>query len=236
MATRLPVHLKVGKSSRGSRKLKRARANLTGGTSVPARVQAVVDKAIINEKKRNAHYVDLANAAYQLDTTGSVTLIATCAQGASQQQRVGKKGLWKSMQIRGSVYNNTAATINDVAFLIVYDRDPTGSLPAVTAILDSADSRSFNNDSNSERFKIVRRFDFALAGNTTTFLSGASHVDIDTYIDLRSMPVVWGNLATGAIGDIKHGALYLVCVGMNAAGTNAATLACGIRTRFIDLE
>jgi len=236
MTTRLPAHLKVRKSASRSRKLKRARLNLTGGTQVPQTVQSVVDKAIINEKKRNAHYVDLGNANYSCDSTGgTITLIATCGQGAAQTQRVGKKGLWKSIQLHGSVYNNASAVYNDVAILIVYDREPLGILPGITDILTAVDSRAFNNDSNSERFKIIRRYDIALTGSAANQVGARSHVDMDHYIDMRNLPVTWGNLGSGALGDIKQGALYLVTVGNNAVGATAATATLAFRTRFIDL-
>lgn len=235
MSVRPSVRLAVGKKARGSRKLKRARLSLTSGTKVPTAVQSVVDKAIVNEKKRNAHYVDLGNNNYACDTTGSITLIATCAQGAGQTQRVGKKGLWKSIQIHGSVNSNSAAYYNDVCLLIVYDREPVATLPAITDILTAVDSRAFNNDTNSERFKIIRRYDATLAGSGSNQVSASSILNMDHYIDMRNLPVTWGNVGTGAMGDIKQGALYLVTCGSNAAGTSAATATLAFRTRFIDL-
>jgi len=69
-------------------------------------------------------YVDIASAAYAFDTTGSVTLLNTVAQGAAVTQRVGKKIVMKGLQFRGFMQNGTTATANDVAFMIVYDKRP----------------------------------------------------------------------------------------------------------------
>lgn len=198
--------------------------------------QGAVAQAVIQEKKRNAHFVDLASATYGCDTTGSITLVATIAQGASQSQRVGKKALYKSVQFRGSIYAGASGTVSDVAILLVYDREPTGLLPGITDILNTVNSKSFNNDTNSDRFKIVRRWDAVLTGNSTAPATGNEIQSFDHYVDLRNLPVLFGNLATGAIGDIKMGALYLVTCGSNALGALAPTLECGARTRFIDLE
>lgn len=219
---------------------KRSR-NSTGGTSsastyVPPAVQAVVDKAVINEKKRNAHFVDLAYATYAMDTTGSITLVATIAQGPSQSQRIGKKAMYKSVQFRGHAQSATSTTLADGAVLLVYDRDPTNTLPNITDILNTVHSASFNNDTNSERFKIVRRWDFTFSGNAATPATGNEIKSFDEYVDMRNLPCQFGNAATGAIGDIKLGALYLVTVGSNVAGATAPVLQCGARTRFIDLE
>lgn len=198
--------------------------------------EMAVKAAVMKQKSKDAGYKDLAVASYALDTTGSITLIATIAQGVSVEQRVGKKAVYKSLQMRGNFNAGTAGTVSDVAALIVYDRKPTAALPAITDILVSANSRSFLNDVNSDRFQIVRRIDHTLIGNVTTPATGAEAFNLDEYIDLKKRPVEFGAAGTGAIGDISKGALYLVTVGNLAAGTGAGSLAVGFRTRFIDVE
>lgn len=185
--------------------------------------------------QRESGYVDLALASYGLDTTGSVTLLATVAQGAGVTQRVGKKIMLKSLQCRGTMNARTAAVANDIAFMIVYDKRPTGALPTITDILVTANSSAFNNDANSGRFRILKRVDDVLIGNTTTPATGQEEKDASFYLDLKGLPTVFKAAATGAIGDIEEGALYLVTVGDNAAGTSAAYLSAGFRTRFIDV-
>lgn len=188
-------------------------------------------------------YVDLAAANYALDTTGSVTLIATVAQGASVNQRVGKKILLKSLQCRGYMQNNATALSNDVAYLIVYDKRPTGALPAVTDILVSASANSFNNDANSGRFRILKRVDGLLIGNVSQTAPPVSDGNIsdlyaigeDWFLNLKNLPCTFKAAGTGAIGDIEEGALYLVTVGQRAAGTTAAAANLSFRTRFVDI-
>lgn len=185
--------------------------------------------------KRDAGYVDLAFAGYPVNTTGNVTLIATIAQGASVNQRIGKKAVYKSVQVRGFLYAGTTATLNDTTILLVLDRKPTNALPAVTDILVSAASQSFNNDVNSDRFRILRRWDKTLIGNSTTPATGAEAANVDEFVSLKGLPVEFGAAGTGAIGDISKNALYLVTVGNVAAGTAAAVANLGFRTRFTEI-
>jgi len=182
-------------------------------------------------------FVDLASANYNLNTTGSIVLIPTIAQGASVNQRVGKKIKLKSLACRGMVYNDTAALYNDCCILIVYDRRPTGSLPAITDILVAANSSAFNNDANSGRFQIMKREDFMLIGNENVGAFTDSQAEsADFYLSLRNLPCTFKAAGTGAIGDIEEGALYLVTVGSTSgAGNTGASAFLSFRTRFIDV-
>lgn len=184
-------------------------------------------------------FVDLAVAS-PFDTTGLVTLLNTVAQGTAVTQRVGKKIRMKGLQIRGFASNGSTATLNDIAWIIVYDKRPTGALPAVTDILVTANALALNNDANAGRFAILKRSDSFLLGNLS--LTGAvanalvenTAEGIDCYLDLGKREVVYKAAGTGAIGDIEQGALYLVTVGSTAAGTAAASLTFNSRMRFWD--
>ena len=149
----------------------------------------------------------MAAADYVLDTTGSVTLLNTVAQGAAVTQRVGKKIVMKGLQCRGNLQNGSTANSNDVAFMIVYDKRPTGALPTVSDILVSASSSAMNNDANTGRFSILKRHDDILIGNLTAAANWteATVKSCDWWLDLTSKPVVYKAAGTGAIGDIEEG-------------------------------
>lgn len=179
-------------------------------------------------------FVDLASATYALDTTGSVTLLATVPNGTSVNARVGKKVYWKSIQMRGAITAGSTAVINDVGFLIVYDARPRATLPALTDILVSASSSSFNNDAESARFTILKRVDQIVIGNSTTVATGMEAFSCDFFLDLKKREAVYRAGGTGAIGDIDKGSLLLVTFGSVAAGTAAASLVVAFRTRYYD--
>lgn len=165
------------------------------------------------------------------DTTGDVVLINDIAQGTSVSERVGKRCHMLALQIRGRSSNQGAATDNNCALMLVYDKRPTGALPAVTDLLSTASSASLNNDTNSSRFQILKRWNHCLTGAPGV---DGSAVSSETWCSLRNLVVEYGTAGTGAIGDIENGALYLVSVGNTAAGANAAILQGNCRIRFMD--
>lgn len=57
----------------------------------------------------------------------------------------------------------------------------------------------------------------------------------DFFLSLRGLPGIFKAAGTGAIADIEEGAIYLVTVGMNAAGNTAAQANLAFRTRFYDV-
>jgi hypothetical protein len=179
-------------------------------------------------------YVDLVSASYACNTTGSITLITTIPQGTSVVSRVGKRILIKSIQLRGRVEADTAATIAPWAFMLVYDKRPTGALPAITDILVSISSQSLNNDDNSGRFQILHRQDGVTIGNNTTPTVGTEAVTVNTFVKVNKASVYKAG-TTGAIAEIEQGAIYLVTVGTIAAGTADANLVAAFRTRFRDV-
>lgn len=185
---------------------------------------------------RDPGFVDLALASHAADTTGDIDLVATIPQGSSVNERIGKKVQYKSFQVRGHCINNADATSNDISWMLVYDRRPTGSLPSITDVLVSANQSSFLNDANSGRFKILARKDYALVGNSSNVLNlqENSNMVINEYVKCK-LPVSFKAAGTGAIADYEMGAVYLITVGNTAAGTGAAAVVVGVRTRFVDV-
>lgn len=190
---------------------------------------------------RELGYIDIGPADYALNTTGSIVLLNAVTQGAAVTQRVGKKIALKGLQCRGLMIADATAVVNDVAYLIVYDKRPTGALPNITDILNTINSNSMNNDANAGRFSILKRVDEYLIGNpsftgaVSNALTDKTGCGQDWWLDLKGRETVYKAAATGSIGDIEQGALYLVTVGSNAAGTTDATLTVGFRLRFLDI-
>lgn len=223
---------KATKVLRGTpqQRLRRILAAAGQARAVPSLPALRVRRALASKE---TGFVDLALANYALDTTGSVTLLATIPQGTTVSTRVGKKAMLLSLQGRGHVQSGTTTTLVDCAFLIVYDSRPQTTLPAITDILNTAHTSSMNNDANSGRFRILKRMDFSLSGNATAPATGGEIASSDFFLKIRR-PIVFKAAGTGVIADIEEGALYLVTVGSVAAGTTAGILSMAFRTRFID--
>ncbi|QOH96787.1 capsid protein [Lutraria rhynchaena circular ssDNA virus] len=215
--------------------IKRARKGVKSRSLMATyRAERMLNRRAVANKESG--YVDLGVGTYAFNTTGAIALIPTVAQGTAVTQRVGKKIMWKHMQIRGIATADATTTNAAGAYLIVYDKRPTGSLPAVTDILDTANQRSFNNDANSGRFQILKRVDFSFVGNNATAGQSTAKTQyvINHFLDLKGKDAEYMAAGTGAIGDISLGALYIVTVGDQAAGTSDANLIVGFRTRFVD--
>ena len=142
------------------------------------------------------------------------------------------------VQIRGTVQANATTVSNNGAWLIVYDRRPTGSLPAITDVLSSATAISFTNDANSGRFQILKRWNDTILGNVGTAgqQTDKSSVVVDESSS-RCAPCLAPTrlLAPARSGDIEQGALYLITVGDNAAGNTDSDAILAFRTRFLDV-
>jgi len=197
---------------------------------MPNQYQAQLRRATPQE----VNYVDLPLASYNLDSNGTITLISTIAQGASVNQRIGKRAFYKSLLIRGLAFTSTTTTFLDAVFLVIYDKRPTGALPAITDILTSVSPSAFMNDNNTGRFEVIRRQDFTMIGNQLTPTTGKEAQNVDLYIPLNKRPITFESAGTGAIGDIDSGALYLVTLSSVVAGSNAGILRVSCRTRFTE--
>lgn len=191
--------------------------------------------------KGHAHeagFVDFPTATINLDTTGYVQLLAVVPVGPSSNERIGKRIMLKSLQLRGSVWSGTNGVVARYAWMIVYDKRPTMALPTLTDIIDTASPLSFNNDDNSGRFRILRRMDGVQLGDITPGsgnLLDNSYGVVKEFIDLKGKPTVFKSAGTGSMGDIEEGALYFVAIGDQAPGPAAPSLGIHARIRYVDV-
>lgn len=199
--------------------------------------QSSYNPRAVQAMKPQANFVDLAQAVYPCNTTGSITLLNTIPTGTSVNSRVGKRVMLKHLQMRGIVTSDTTTIVSEWGWMIIYDRRPTvGSLPAITDILDTVSPDSFMNDSNSSRFTIVRRSTGVNIGNTGGNLTEVTAENVEELIKFsrKTSQVTYRIGILGNINEIDEGALYLVTFGGTAAGTADSNLVVGFRLRFYD--
>jgi len=201
--------------------------------AVARRDNALQRRQVMAARNKEAGYYDNGVITQAVNSTGYIALFCTLTQGPGATQRVGKRAFYKSIQWRSVISADTTTTSAIGAWLIVYDRRPTGVLPAVTDIINSLSPLAMNNDDNAGRFQIVHRRDFAVVGNTTTPSTGMEVISDCGFIKFRRQ-VDFKSAGTGAIGDIEQGALYYVSIGSVAAGTADATHSIIFRTRFTE--
>lgn len=161
---------------------------------------------------------DIASANYLLNTTGTVNLVNAVALGSDNFNRIGRKLYMKYLMVRGSVRGVPATnTIDDYARMaIVYDKQPNLALPSYSDIFTSttaagatsSSSDCFTNESNKNRFIILKDYEIDFTG----VYQGSNQFPttvVKWYIPLKKkMSHYLGT--TAAIGSISSGALYFV--------------------------
>ena len=181
---------------------------------------------------KETKYVDVATNITNLNSSSTnVILLSTIPQGSSQSQRIGRKAMLKSIQLRGRIYSSTTTTISGVRWALVYDAQSNKALPLWTDIFDTSTYDAMKRDDNKNRFFILKDNIGQVTGNSTTPATGGESFVIDCYVKINK-PIEFSTLGTGAIGDTVGGALYLVSIGEIAAGTAAAFMEFTSRLRY----
>lgn len=200
------------------------------------------------EKKVN----DIAVANYNVNTTGTVTLLANPALGSDMNNRIGRKIQLRSVYIKGSIQVqqsqtgivSAATTVGTqlCRMIILADLQPNGAAPAITDILNTASPASHLNLNFRDRFKIYCDKTWALGPfyfNTTAtqsigMVGSPQMIPIKKFkkINLES---IYNATNGGTIADISTGALYMVWIGSTASGADDAIATLGTRVRYDDI-
>lgn len=207
------------------------RAKSSVGTQIP--------RGFVSALAADSKFIDSSVASgTSVDTTGFIQHIDIITQGDAVTQRNGKAWQNMNVQIRGRLQAKTTALVNHVGVYLVWDRQPNKALAAVTDILDTANGGSLMKRENKSRFLTVKKWQRIILGNTTALDSGRETFLIDKWIKLPAESIAQATAAdtTGAIGNRVTGALLLMMVGSNVAGTAAVEVAgqFSIRVGFKD--
>jgi len=151
-----------------------------------------------------------------------IVLLNGVATGTDYNTRIGREVTMRSTYQRMFISDPT--NIQQVRCMLVYDKQPTGVLPAITDILEYNDANSPNNLNNRDRFTIISDKVY------TTSPQGTEIRFVKKYKKLRTV-TTYNNTGNG-IADISTGALYFVAFAFNNVATT--TLSGYSRTRFID--
>ncbi len=186
------------------------------------------------------HDVDVDDAsitqAGTIQNTGSINLIA---QGVTESTRVGRKCTIKSILWR---YNITVPSIGggnvatgDTLRLIMYlDKQANGATIVATDLLESDNYQSFNNLSNSGRFRII--CDKTMDCNITAAAGDGAVNDTaplslsGTLFKKCAIPLEFSS-TTGAITELRSNNIGIACWSKTGA---LLALDSKIRLRFSD--
>lgn len=193
-------------------------------------------------------FYDSTITAYSIDATGEVVPISTGSsgsgstgtilqipQGDREFERNGRKVVLTNLSYQGIINHTINSTFGTLIQLcLVYDRQCNGSLPAYTEIFQTNNINSFNNLSNSSRFKILKKIRFT--SNPNSILSNTDVLpkvyNIKGNIKLN-MPIEYDNSATtGVITSIKSNNLFWVAI--SSPLDDGVVLSLNTRVRFKD--
>lgn len=178
---------------------------------------------------------------YSVDGTVAQTmqLLNTIAQDASPTGRVGKKVMMTGVALRGSIFCGTALNVEKATTLLVYVRNnnQAATLPAWAEILVSQSNNALTNRDNASKFKILRRWDHALIGDSdSATTTSATLIPFEEFIKFKKpLEACWTTAGTaGTIGQFEKGSLILCTVGSLTEGGTHVSFSGNSRVYFTD--
>lgn len=195
-------------------------------------------------------HFDLPTTVYNVESGGNPFACFTPASGYLDNQRVGQKVLVTGMEIRGSVYAETAAQKfgpgsqqrQSVRLMIIYDKQ-SDDFPITLAdiLTDSPNPTVYSpyNVANMKRFEIVYDKQWTLDPyyrNTTSNVASACHVNVTKKIKINlelNHPVVFNAPAAG-FASITHGCFWIYWLGELSAADLGAEARMTCRTWYLD--
>lgn len=206
----------------------------------PVRHQTVWSLVPKPAKSAELKFFDTA-LSFNFDVTGEVPAtgqLSLIPQGVTENNRIGRKCVIKSIQIRATVTYVPGATTTGSANGFVYvvlDKQANGAAAAVTDVLtSSAMSTAFINLDNSKRFVILKRFPMSFVSQAGVSAAYARDTKILDWYHKCNMSIEYDSTAaTGAIGTIRSNNIFLLA-GADGQGDDEIAFSGNCRLRFLD--
>lgn len=188
------------------------------------------------KRSRRTREGDLSNwidntgsTAFAFDTTGTRSMIAVIDRiSNTSSNRLGDTITLKSIQLRGVVTAASSGAVPVIVYCslwLIYDRHPSGgSIPSISTLFTNVSGSNIllPNETNSQRFLTLRRWDFTLTTGPTTGAYDTRVWTVDEYVK-TSLPCRYlASNSGGQYTDMEKGALFLVSFGNQGAGAGTA--------------
>lgn len=133
--------------------------------------------------------------------------------GTSGSERIGRKIQMKSVQLRW--ISSTTSNNAPVRIAIIYDKNPSGSLPIVSDIWGADNFNALSVLANSERFIMLA--DEVHNASFGGSLSGGTQ-QAGTIFRKINLPSMWSGTTSGAITSQTEGAVYIMSSTLGPVG------------------
>lgn len=165
---------------------------------------------------------------------GEIIHLNDIGQGTALNQRETNRTQLMSLQMRGLVQPPVTAPALGQSYgimMVIYDRQPQGTLPVWTDIMNAADPNEFARLDNRDRFQILWRKYLVTSGDQAQPTSRGLQT-IDVNLNLKRLETTYSNVGgTGAISEVRTGGLYFIQVG-GFPNLNNPSLALEMRLTF----
>jgi hypothetical protein len=197
------------------------------------RTSSMTVKVLDQQRRgREMKYLDLASTNYEIDTTGSVTLLNGIAEGNDSNNRNGRQVLIKEVHVIGNAFATISTGLQQLGrIMLVWDNATNGVLPVITDVLNNAAADADYNLNNRNRFTILWDHIFQLDVSNATY----SRVECFS-TDIKLNAVMNFNNTGGAIANIQSGALCMLTIGLNAAGATAGSSNIATRVLYHEVQ
>lgn len=158
-------------------------------------------------------------------------------QGTGDIQRDGRKITVRSIHIRSNIQNTAPLTTliqgSYLRYMLVWDKQTNLTAPTVTAVLQTADYRSWRNIYNTQRFNIL--MDKTIVLSTTTAPSATTFTTQNYYLKKSfkcNIPITYNDLSvtTGPITTIPSNNIFILVI----SNDGQVDCAHNVRIRFSD--
>lgn len=224
----MPKRKRESKGTAGPKRKRRSTGDSTGNSSSIIRRVESMSKLELKGVDTAINDTDIPDTT---NTNASIVCVNLVQAGSGSYNRIGRKIKMKSLRIFGNLYFDYGlqGTTNNIVgatarILVVYDRQPSGTLPTFATICGHTD-QSGNEASgvfdpirydNMSRFKILRDVKIDSNPQQLPATGGSENIvsyshSFDEFIDLRGLETVYASTTNPAtIADLSSGALYVI--------------------------
>lgn len=175
-------------------------------------------KELINVERK---FFDVSQSGLAPGTAGAVYPLSQIAQGDAYNNREGNSCKVISELLRMEFALNTANEYDFMRCILFIDNENSNATPAVTDVLESANTNSSLNHVNGKRFSIIRDAKIALKKDMNA-------TQYKTFSKLKNH-LKW---SSGTATDTREGHIYLLVIG--AQNVNPSNFSYNNRIRFVD--
>lgn len=194
--------------------------------------------------------LDSPQAQYIINSIGNFAVINNVVQGPAFYNRIGTKIAMKTLQIKGNLLPTGQITTDPdyIRIMIVYDKQTNAAYPTTQSLLSdynyagitSTNSYSGINMTNRERFLVLmdeKIYGPAIASSTAGATTDpvTTTFNINRFIRLRDLSVMYNQTNAGTIGDIQTGGLYIFTIGLYGTTVAPYTFQADFRLKYDDI-